>query len=190
MRLPKATEMAHYLVGERLKKRHAAVDATAGNGHDTLFLARAVGGGGKVFAIDVQSDALGQTAGRLREAEVKKQVELIEGSHVDLPSLIPTELHGEVSVVMFNLGYLPGGDKSLTTKWDTTLPALRAGLQILRAGGLMTVVCYPGHAAGAEEANAVSRWVQTLDQVEVRVARYAFENTTSAPPLLFALERL
>ena len=84
----------------------------------------------------------------------------------------------------------PGGDKSLTTRWETTLPALRAGLTVLRGGGLMTVVCYPGHAAGAEEANAVSRWVRTLDQVEVRVARYAFENVANAPPLLFALERL
>jgi len=190
MHFPKATEMAHRLVGERLKKRQITVDATAGNGHDTLFLVGAVGGGGTVYAIDVQSGALAETEKRLEDAEAKKQVKLVEASHADLASVVPAKHHGKVAAAMFNLGYLPGGDKSLTTRWETTLPALRAAISLLREGGVLTVVCYPGHPAGAEEANAVSRWVGMLDQVDYRVVRYGFENVTNAPPFLIAVEKV
>ncbi len=190
MRFPKATEMAHRLVGERLKKRQFAIDATAGNGHDTLFLAEAVGSGGMVYALDVQKDALAASKKLLEKKGAAKQVKLIEASHADLEGAVPEGRHGKISAVMFNLGYLPGGDKSLTTYWESTLPALRQALTMLKSGGLLSVVCYPGHPAGATEANAVARWVTTLDQVDYRALRYSFENVSNSPPFLIAVEKV
>ena len=92
-------------------------------------------------------------------------------------------------MVMFNLGYLPGGDKSKTTHWETTVAALRQSFELLAQGGIVTAVCYPGHPAGAEEANAVSRFMVTLDQVDYRVVRYGFENVVNDPPFLLAVEK-
>ena len=182
--------MAHQLVGARLGKRHFAVDATAGNGHDTLFLAEKVGSAGRVYAVDVQKDALAATAKLLEKKGADEQVRLFEGSHSGLLALVPEARHGKLTAVMFNLGYLPGGDKSLTTQWESTLPALRGALALLKSGGILTVVCYPGHPAGAIEANAVSRWAGTLDQVDFRVLRYSFENVANAPPYLIAVEKV
>ena len=115
---------------------------------------------------------------------------LFEASHADLLGMVPEARHGQITAIMFNLGYLPGGDKSLTTHWESTLPALRGALALLRSEGILTVVCYPGHPAGAIEANAVSRWAETLDQVDYRVLRYSFENVANAPPYLIAIEKI
>ena len=128
MNLPKATEMAHQLISPRLKKRNSAIDATAGNGHDTLFLAEAVGNGGKVYAIDIQEDAIDSTRQRMEQSEFAKPVQYFCRDHAELADIIPTPKHGKVKAIMFNLGYLPGGDKSATTTWPTTIKAIRAAL--------------------------------------------------------------
>jgi predicted methyltransferase len=190
MRFPKATEMAHRLVAERLSEGALAVDATAGNGHDTLFLARRVGAAGVVYAFDVQQAALDETARRLAEAGADGGLRLCAAGHETMSEAIDAGHHGEIAVVMFNLGYLPGGDKSKTTRGETTLAALRQALRLLAPGGLMTVACYPGHPAGAEEAGEVSQFLAGLDQGEYRVARYGFENLVNAPPFLLAVEKV
>lgn len=181
--------MAHRLITGRLKKRQSVVDATAGNGHDALFLAEQVGEAGTVYAFDVQQEALDATKERLTEAGFAKAIRPILASHEKMAEHIADKHHGKLAVVMFNLGYLPGGDKQLTTHWEQSVAAMRAGLQLLRPGGLMTIVCYPGHPAGAEEANAVQRWVGLLDQVDFRVVRYGFENVANDPPFLLAIEK-
>ena len=190
IRFPRATEMAHRLVGERIGAGDVVVDATAGNGYDTEFLAEAVGDEGAIYAIDVQAAALEETEKRVKKAKFGGELRLVERSHAELMEIVEEEHHGEVAAVMFNLGYLPRGDKSLTTQWATTLPALRASLGMLRNGGVLSVVCYPGHAAGAEEANAVTRWAALLDQVDFRAVRYHFENVDSDPPFLIGVEKV
>jgi len=190
MNLPKATEAAHQLVAPRIKKRNSVIDATAGNGHDTLFLAQAVGNGGKVFAIDSQEMAIAATRERIDASEFAKPVEYFCGSHADMSDLIPAAKHGKVKAIMFNLGYLPGGDKSITTSWPTTMKALRAGLEILTSGGILTLTVYPGHPAGAEEANVLEKFTAQLDPNEFRVARYGFTNLKNDPPFLIAIDKL
>lgn len=190
IRFPRATEMAHRLVGERIEAGDVVVDATAGNGYDTEFLAEKVGAEGTVYAVDVQPDALKETKKRLRKSKFGGELRLVERSHAELPDIVDDVHRGEVGAVMFNLGYLPRGDKSVTTAWPTTLPALRAGLDLLRQGGVLSIVCYPGHAAGAEEANAVARWAGLLDQVDFRAVCYRFENVVNDPPFLVGVEKV
>lgn len=152
---------AHRLVQAVLLPGEIAIDATAGNGHDTLFLARQVGPQGRVFALDIQAAALAQTQHRLSAAGIEN-VALILGDHALMRELIPAEVHGRVGAVMFNLGYLPGGDKRVTTQVAHTFPALENAVQVLRPGGILSVVAYPGHPGGAEETEQVERWFEEM----------------------------
>jgi tRNA G37 N-methylase Trm5 len=190
MNFPKATEMAHQLVAARIKKRNSAIDATAGNGHDTLFLAKAVGNGGKVFAIDIQEEALAASRERIDASEFAKPVEFFLGDHASMADLIPTGKHGKIKAIMFNLGYLPGGDKSATTTWPTTIKAIRCGLDLLSEEGIMTIVVYPGHPAGAQEAIALDKFAAQLDPDRFTVVRYSFANLHHRErPCLLAIEK-
>jgi predicted methyltransferase len=190
MNSPRVTEMAHRLVAAKLKAGEVAVDATAGNGHDTLLLAGIVGMDGAVFAFDVQACALAVTGSRLMERGLDKAVSLCRAGHEKLAEVVPGCHHGRVSTVMFNLGYLPGGDKSRITQEATTLSAVEQALVLLKAGGLCTVVCYPGHPGGAQEAEAVSRFVENLDPDDYRVERHESENPLNNPPFLLAIEKV
>ena len=185
MYFPKATQMAHHLVGERLKEGQVAVDATAGNGNDTLFLARAVGASGTVYALDVQADALGSTAAALEEADVADRVRLVEACHSGLASIVPAEHHGEVAAAMFNLGYLPGGDHSVVTQPDSTVRAVQSALELLRSGGVLTVVGYPGHGGGAAETEAVKKLLYELSSDDWEVGEQSPPSVGEAGPRLF-----
>jgi len=151
-----AVTRAHELLRAYVQAGDTAIDATAGNGHDTLLLARLTAPGGKVFAFDIQPAALAATRRRLESAGIPPESwQLIQAGHETMPAAIPPELQGRIAAVVFNLGYLPGGDKSVITAPATTLTALRAALQLLRPGGLLVAVLYPGHPGGAGEAEAV-----------------------------------
>jgi SAM-dependent methyltransferase len=189
MSFPKATDMAHELVAKRIRKRSCVIDATAGNGHDTVFLAEKVGPTGKVFAFDIQEPALDATRARLEEAGHSTQVSLKNESHEHLGDHLPKRHHGHVQAIMFNLGYLPGGDKSVTTRWVSTMAALRASLDLISESGIITVTAYPGHLEGGEEANAIVQFGRWLDPREYRVLQYHFLNLTNDPPFLVAIER-
>lgn len=151
------TQLAHQLLSQKIGAGDFVVDATAGNGHDTLFLAQQTGATGRVWAIDLQAAAIEATQQRLFENGIS-DVTLITSSHEDLESLIPTEFHQHITGIMFNLGYLPGGNKELISNKATTLSALASSLKILKAGGILSVVAYPGHVGGDEEAKAVRDW--------------------------------
>ncbi len=184
-RLPRATEMAHRFIGECLGPGDLAIDATAGNGHDTLFLAGLVGAEGQVYAFDVQPEAIEATRARLESAGVADRVELFGQCHSRMGEVAE---YG-VGAVMFNLGYLPGGDMETITRADTTLAALASALRLMMPGGRMTVVVYPGHPGGDEEAAAVEHWAATLDTALVGVARYEFLNQANKPPRLLVIEK-
>ncbi|NBB88106.1 MAG: methyltransferase domain-containing protein [Bacteroidetes bacterium] len=180
-------DFVHHLTMRALDTGGVAVDATVGNGHDALHLARAVGTDGRVYGFDTQPQALKRTRQRLATAGVAERVLLHEASHATMVNTLPAEVHSQVGAVMFTLGYLPGGDHAIITTPDTTIQALQPALTFLRAGGVVTVVLYVGHPGGAAEAHAVTEWAATLDQEAVQVLSYPFINQVNAPPALLAL---
>lgn len=149
------TARAHREIAAALRQGDTVIDATAGNGHDTVFLAEKVGDTGKVIAFDVQEQAIAATRERLAAAALLERVKLVHGSHADIPD---HSMPGSVAAVMFNLGYLPGGDHEVITQTRDTLRALDAALVALKPSGILTVVCYPGHTGGDEESAAVVAW--------------------------------
>ncbi len=177
---------ARELVAGVLKDGDLAVDATCGNGHDTLFLAGLVGQAGRVLAFDIQEEAIVSTKERLSAAGVDSRVMLIRSCHTGLAEY----LDSPVGAVMFNLGYLPGGDHSTVTGADTTLPALRAALAALSRGGVITLIIYTGHPGGKEEYEALVAYALSLPQQEFTVLEYKFINQVNNPPLLLAIARL
>ena len=153
----RVTEQAHEAVRAVVEPGETVVDATAGNGHDTLFLARLVGSEGCVLAFDVQEEALAATRVRLTGHKIGGDtVVLLQESHVELDKHVTAP----VAAVMFNLGYLPGSDRQCRTTPGETLRALALAWDVLREGGILSVVCYRGHAGGAEEAGEVVRFAE------------------------------
>jgi len=148
-------ERAKVLVKEVLESGDWAVDATLGNGHDCLFLCEGVGVEGKVIGFDVQEAALQSSRERLIAAGVEEgRFELHACGHERMGEFV----RRKVKVVMFNLGYLPGADHEVTTKTETSLRALEEAVGLLEKGGLLSVMCYPGHEEGLVESEAVKEW--------------------------------
>ncbi|MEM8955756.1 MAG: class I SAM-dependent methyltransferase [Verrucomicrobiota bacterium] len=160
----RVTERAKDLVREYVGRGDMVVDATVGNGYDTVFLAELVGERGKVIGFDVQEEAIVSASRKVRAVRGEAVEAADFGANVDL-HLIGHEdmaqvVTGLVRAVMFNLGYLPGGDHGLVTEPGTTVTGLEAALDILAPGGVVTVVVYPGHEGGKAEAEAVASWVE------------------------------
>jgi SAM-dependent methyltransferase len=185
-----AVEYCHAMLRERLLPGDWAVDATAGNGHDTHFLAQLTGPDGRVFAFDLQPQAITTTRRMLERWGVpEKCYQLINASHADMIAHLPRDLQGRIAAVIFNLGYLPGGDKSVVTRSETTLPAVRTALELLRPGGLLLLVLYPGHAGGAEEAQALRDFASGLPSRHWQVTEYRTLKARQPPPSVLALEK-
>lgn len=186
----RATDLAHRAVSGILKAGDWAVDATAGNGHDTVLLAECVGPTGRVFAFDVQQCALAETA---RWVEGLAQVTLVHAGHETLARHLaangPEDGEARLAAVMFNLGYLPGADKTIVTRTETTLAALKQALDHLGTNGLVTLVLYPGHPGGAEEAAAVRYYAQRLPEA-FAVSLHERSDTQRPAPELLVIERL
>lgn len=174
------------LVAAALKPGGFAIDATCGNGHDTLFLADTVGPHGSVMAFDIQAVAIHNTRSKLAEAGCLHRVTLTQAGHENLVHL----LDRSVDAVMFNLGFLPGGDHDIKTSADTTVAALHAVVPRLAPKGIITLVIYTGHDGGRMEYNAVRNYLSTLPQHDFAVLEYQFINQINNPPLLLAVARL
>lgn len=179
---PRPTALAQNLLRAAIPQGSRVIDATAGNGYDTLFLAGCVGEDGSVLAFDIQQNALISARERLEDAGMAGRVTFIHDSHVRLANHAAPE---SVAAVMFNLGYLPGEDHRLTTEAGETTAALDAAAGVMIPGGVLSVVCYPGHAAGAVEAEAVGDWMIARTSLKWRVARYGAVGTRRPAPYLF-----
>jgi predicted methyltransferase len=178
---PRAKELAHLLLAEVVTQGSLVIDATCGNGHDTKFLAECVGETGRVIAFDIQSAAIESTGRLLDQYALRSQVELIQQSHAKMSEYAKP---GTVSVVMFNLGYLPGADKGVITETSETLTALGGAEVVLKAGGCLSVICYPGHSGGDDEAGAVEAWMEARAQDGWKLARYGTPGTFRPSPFL------
>ena len=172
-------------------KRHAGplmLDATAGNGHDTVFLAELAGEGGMVLAVDRQEEALARSAALLRQRGLERRVRLTRGDHADMVALLARELpdaEALLDLAVFNLGFLPGSDKRVATSAATTLTALEAVWGRLRPGGLLSVHAYSGHPGGADEAKAVGDWMRALPWREAQVSACSQWNKARSPETLW-----
>lgn len=177
---------ARDLIATSLKSGGFAIDATCGNGHDTLFLAETVGPHGSVLAFDVQAVAITNTRNKLADAGVLTRVALTQAGHENLVHL----LDRDVDAVMFNLGFLPGGEHEIKTSAETTVTALQTVMTWLAPQGIITLVVYTGHDGGNVEYDAVRNYLSTLPQREFTVLEYQFINQINNPPLLLAVTRL
>lgn len=178
------TRLAQARLASVIRHGDYALDATVGSGRDTLFLAAHVGDTGHVWGFDVQPDALASAHALLNAEGLSDRVSLIEAGHQWLAQHLPQQAHGRLAVAMFNLGYLPGSDKRITTGAKTTLPALDAAWGQLRPGGVLSVLAYRGHPGGQEEALAVERWLSAAAADDL--AQETFE---SPGPVLHLLTR-
>lgn len=176
---------AHKVVSERIQPGDVAVDATIGTGADTLFLAKSTGPKGHVFGFDIQEEALSLTQQRLDQytATSISPVTLLLRSHASMGEALPLEYHGKLTAIMFNLGYLPVTDsnKEIITETDSTITALETALELLRPGGVLTVVLYPGHPGGDLEAVAVSQWASLIPQSVAQSIIYQQLQRADAP---------
>lgn len=173
------------LIAERLLPGETAVDATAGNGNDTEFLAQTVGSGGHVYAFDIQQQALDATKKRL--GDLSDRATLILDSHAN----VSQHVKGEIGGAMFNLGYLPySDDQSIITTPDSTIAALDALLGMLKKTGIITISVYDGHEGGSEERDALLAYVKSLHQGDIHAARYELLNQRQNPPFLIAIEKV
>lgn len=178
---PRPTELAWTLLRSAVQEGDLVIDATAGNGHDTVFLAGCVGESGRVLAFDVQQAAIRSASERVAATGVSPRVEFHQESHATIAGHAKP---GSVAAVMFNLGYLPGEDHQLTTETAETLAALDAAALVLKPGGVISVVCYPGHDAGVGESAAVEDWMIQRAADGWRIAKYAMLGTLRPAPFL------
>lgn len=176
---PHPTDLLHAILRGEIREGDLAIDATAGNGHDTAFLAREVGSSGHVIAFDIQAAAIEATRKRLESEGHLERVSLHQTSHNELSRFAKP---ASVKAVVFNLGYLPGADRSIATKAPETIEALGAASALLQPGGILAAICYPGHTEGAEESEAVEMFFHSLPNH--RVARYSLVATKGAAPFL------
>jgi len=184
---PRPTDLAHTLLRDVIRAGDTVIDATAGHGHDTVFLAEQAGAHGRVLAFDLQQAAIDSARARLSQAGLADRVEFHQTSHARLAEFAAPE---SITAVMFNLGYLPGEDHDLTTMADETLAAIDAATVVLKSGGVLTVVCYPGHPAGVAEATAVESRLAYLTQCGWRVAKYALLGTLKPAPYLLVASKV
>ena len=175
------TELAHRLLRDFIRGGDRVIDATAGNGHDTVFLAECVGESGKVLAFDIQAAALDAARGKIETAGYGPRVEFHHCCHAEMENHTGA---GTIAVVMFNLGYLPGSDHAIATERAATLRALESAAAVLAPGGILSVVCYPGHEAGRDESSAVEDWMAGLTACGWKIARYGMLGTRNPAPFM------
>lgn len=175
------TETAAELLRGTLSEGDVAIDGTAGRGRDTFLLAELVGPTGRVHAFDLQAEAIASTGALLAEAGLLGRCTLHHRCHAEMSSAVPSPDHGRVGAAIFNLGYLPGGDRSVTTRTGTTLAALRTARDILRPGGRLICVCYTGHPGGEEEAEAVHAWMTAAAEDGLELSVTGREPGTGRP---------
>lgn len=161
---------------KHLKEGDTAADFTMGNGYDTLFLSKTVGENGKVYAFDIQPDALINTQKRLSDSAAPENYVLINDSHHNLKKYIDRP----IKAGMFNLGYLPGGDKSITTKRETTLTAVRDAISMLAPDGILLIAIYPGHEEGDIEGQLVGEMLEQLDRKKYCCVRFRIINSPTS----------
>ena len=189
MKLDRILPYAKILLEKAVKSGDIVVDATLGNGHDTLFLAQLVGESGKVYGFDVQDEAIAASSKRLTDEGLLERTVLIHHGHETIAENIPNYRHGKITGAIFNLGYLPGSDKTIVTKPETTIAAIEQLLEIVAPEGIIVLVIYHGHEGGEVERDSLLDFCRKIDQKEAQVLQYQFINQQNNPPFIVAIEK-
>lgn len=176
---------AREMIEGAMSEGAVAVDATMGNGHDTQWLCELAGETGRVYAFDVQSEAVERTRERLREAGVEQRACLLCTGHEHMGECVPEK----ADAIVFNLGWLPGAEHGVTTQTPTTLQAVNAALDVLKEDGLMTICIYPGHEEGTRELHALLEWASGLDDKRYDAMLKIYVNQPNDPPQMLAIRK-
>ncbi len=167
----------HFLL-EHIGEGDIVVDFTMGNGNDTLFLSRTVGESGRVYAFDIQEEALASTLKHLKENGAPENYSLICASHHRVKEFVDAPIKAGI----FNLGYLPrSGKKAVTTMRETTFPAVKAALELLAPDGVLIVAIYPGHEEGALEGEMLGEYFSTLSRFRICASEFHILNSPTSP---------
>ncbi|MGX7031406.1 class I SAM-dependent methyltransferase [Vagococcus zengguangii] len=185
--LKSALHYSHELLAQVVQPGNWVVDATVGNGHDTLFLAELVGKSGQVIGFDVQDVAIERAHERLMEAGLDNRCQLFTQGHETLDEIIASDQ--EITAAVFNLGYLPNSDKAIITQAETTIIAIQAIMSRLSKGGRIVLVVYYGHEGGLAEKNQVQQFVEAIPQTDYNVLQYGFINQKNNPPYVLCIEK-
>lgn len=181
-------QYSHYLLEETVLKGETVIDATCGNGNDTLFLSRLVGEQGQVLAFDIQKHAI-KTTKMLLEKNKRNNVVYILDSHTKVSDYIEDNEIPTIGGAIFNLGYLPKGDKTIITKGETTIQAVYSLLPYIKQNGVVVLVIYHGHDGGNLEKEFILKHVIKLDQKDFNVLQYRFINQKNNPPFIIAIQK-
>ena len=171
------SNISHYIITEFLKNKNVAIDGTLGNGHDTDFLKDNFK---KVYSFEIQEEPCKSYINKNIE-----NVEVINDSH----HLLKQYVKEPVDCIMYNLGFLPGGDKKVTTLHETSLESIKAGLEILSSGGIMTICLYRGHDEGKEEEGCIIPYLKSLPKNKYGVMEHCFLNRSEVAPMLLVVEK-
>ncbi|MCT6823341.1 MAG: methyltransferase domain-containing protein [Apilactobacillus sp.] len=185
MKLEPSVTYSHTLLSSVVNENDIVVDGTIGKGNDTEFLARLVGNQGKVFGFDIQAEAIQKTQERINKNSLSNQVTLINDGHENISNYV----EDHIQAAIFNLGYLPGGNKEVITLPETTLKAIQSSLSLLNVGGIVIIILYYGHPGGEIEKEKVLSFVQSLAQKQYSVLKYEFINQINCPPILIAIQK-
>jgi SAM-dependent methyltransferase len=175
-----AVHLAHSFLSENVNRGDFCIDCTAGRGNDTAFLCELVGESGRVVAFDIQSEAVESTKKLLAERGLSGNAEVYLESHENIDRYAEPET---VSAIVFNFGWLPGGDHSINTKKESSIAAIEKGLRLLKPNGVMSLSIYYGRDTGFEEKDALLSYLRTLSVREYTVIVSEFANRPNCPPI-------
>lgn len=176
--------LSHLIWKDFLKPGMTVIDATCGNGHDALYLAKLTlhPKKGRLFAIDIQQSALHKTRLLLEKSlppSLMKRIVLLEASHETFPEEIQ-----QANLIVYNFGYLPNGDPLLTTMTPSSLKSCQAATSLLPKGGMLSLTLYPGHEEGKREASALLEWALSLPQKQFLTTHHFPLSSPNSPSLL------
>lgn len=181
-----AMDISKKLIDEFLVKGDIALDATIGNGNDTLLICKKVGSKGKVYGFDIQEIAIKNTKDLLTKENLIENVQLINDSHEN----IDKHISENIDFAIYNLGYLPGGDKTIKTNANSSVISIEKTLEILNLEGILIITVYTGHSGGIDEKLAIEEVLVNLDQRQFSVLKYEFINQRNNPPLVYRIEKI
>ena len=182
-----AQQFSHEMILSANLENGLFIDATAGNGHDTLFLAQHIDSTSKILSFDIQETAILQTRQLLQNNDLEEKVTCILDSHAQLLNYLDKK--DFIRLAIFNLGYLPGSDKKIITTPSSTLEAILILLDRLEKKGKIIIVSYYGHEGGVEEKNSVEGLISALPQKDWSVLKYQFINQINCPPICYVIEK-
>ena len=180
MKAVQITQWCARFITEQVHPGDICIDATMGNGNDTLLLSTLCQESGHVYAFDIQEQALTHTRQKLLAAGAPDNYTLLLESHTNMEHYVQPD---SVSCIVFNLGYLPGGDHTKATRASSSIEALAKSLSLLKKGGLISLCIYSGGDSGFEERDAVLSWLKTLDPHKYLVIRSEYYNRPNNPPI-------